>query len=159
VTLNAGEYLEIEWQGGLQVRGTGPLTVGQFMVGEDFGGHAPLPPDIGDPSFALVSPVQQWRTSYDFLAPDTYTANFVYVVRRAGDVVVLDSDVLPAGDPIEGTDYVTSRTLIEPGAHHIEGVVPADSSEAPPTFGIMVSGIAPYTSYLYAGGLDLTPIF
>lgn len=38
---------------------------------------------------------------------------------------------------------------IPPGAHHIDADAP---------IGVLLGGVAPYTSYLMAGGLDVAPI-
>ena len=102
----------------------------------------------GDPSMGLVPPLAQWRTSYAFLTPDTYTSNFVTIVGKAGVEYTLDGmkETIGFNQMVGATDYSYEVVTLTAGAHFI-------SSSEP--FGITVSGIAPFTSYLFAGGLNL----
>jgi hypothetical protein len=78
-------------------------------------------------------------------------ANFVNVVMAAGSSVQLDGVAL-TGTPVPvGSGYQVLFPRVMPGPHHIE------SPDGSP-FGIKVYGVAPYTSYMYPGGLDLTQI-
>jgi len=93
-------------------------------------------------------PWLQVRDTYDFLTPETYTANYVNVVVPDGATVELDGSVLGGWEPIGTTGYSVSRVAIDPGQHHIE---------SPGTgFGITTYGYASYTSYLYPGGMNFT---
>jgi hypothetical protein len=96
----------------------------------------------------MVPPVAQFRTSYDFLTPDTYTSSHVTVVGRMGESFTLDGIVQSIGfnQSVGSSDYGYEVLQLEPGAHHIESTEP---------FGITVSGVAAFTSYLFAGGLNL----
>ncbi len=149
-TLDKGRYVELVAEGAFQVTGSGPLLVGQFMVGQRYTSD----PDVlvGDPSFGLGVPVEQYRTSYDFLTPDTYTRSYVAVIAPVDTKLTLDGADLSGGfQPIGGTSLAYRRVQIPPGAHHVE-------STDGVAFGIMVSGVASYTSYMYPGGLNLAAI-
>lgn len=164
VTLDAGEFVEFLYQGAFQVSGTDRLLLAQFMVGEDFAGVDPEntceqpPPNIGDPALGMCPPSEQYRSSYDFLTPETFTKNFVNVIAPEGAAITLDGAQLPALTAIPGTGFGWVRVEVADGAHHMESEA-LDTTEPPPRFGIVVSGIASYTSYLFPGGLDLAPIY
>ena len=148
VTLGEGAYIEFQAQGAFRMTGTGRVALAQFMVGEDFNGKF-TEPAVGDPAMGLGVPYEQFRTSYDFLTPATYTKSYVNVIAKLGALPTLDDAVVPELTAIADTGFGYVRIEIAPGAHHIESTIDPDG------FGITVSGIASYTSYLYPGGLDL----
>lgn len=149
----AGEWFDVTLAGGLNVTATTMDTsqprvlVEQFMVGENatiqfnFDG-------VGDPSMGIAVPIEQWRKNYDFLTPETYTKSHVTVIGRAGMSYKIDGNDMMLGHNvlIGATDYAYEWIPLPAGAHHI-------SSDEP--FGINVSGLAAFTSYLYPGGLNL----
>src|SRR5262249_30604008 len=120
----------------------------QYMVGGDYTGLGKGGLIPGDPSLGIAVPEEQFRTNYDFLTPSTYTANYVNIVTPIGAMLTLDGLLLTAAPtPIGETGFGWIRQqLVRAGPHHITGNQ---------KFGIMVSGVAPYTSYLFAGGLNL----
>lgn len=146
VTLNAGEFVELENFGDFRVEGTGPLMAAQFMVGQRF---TDPPPDNGDPSMTLVVPVEQYRSRYTFFAPESFVYNYVTVVHEKGRLPTLDGTVI-SGDTVE-LDDVYARTNLE-----IAGGIHSIDSNRP--FGITVYGVGSYTSYMYPGGLDLKTV-
>jgi len=160
-TLNAGQLCEFQTLGNFQVTGTQPLLVMQYMIGE---GDQPQcdpsnpstsdPACMGDPAMVTEVPMDQFRTSYDFLVPDTYVANFVNIVIPDGSSVSLDGVQMSASSSnvdVLGTGYHVVFAPVAAGRHHIE-------SATGNGFGIKVYGVAPYTSYMYPGGLDLQQI-
>jgi hypothetical protein len=155
VTLNRGEHVEFEAKGSFMVDADKPIMVGQFTVGQSYSnfGGSDLPP--GDPSFSLVVPVQQYRASYNFLAPDTYDQSYVNITAttEAIDSLTLDGRPLANAvwEPVPGTEYETTRHRIAPGSHNL-------SSSSRKAFGITVYGYGQFTSYMYPGGLNLEPI-
>ncbi|MCU0660903.1 MAG: IgGFc-binding protein [Myxococcota bacterium] len=140
--LSKGEFIEFESTGDFIVTGTQKLGVAQFMVSAS-------PHEYGDPSMSLVVPIEQYRKSYSFLAPNSYSNNYITVIHEIGEFPVLDA--LPiAGDTVEINDEFARTNLeISGGIHTIE------SNES---FGLTVYGIGRYTSYMYPGGLDLQKI-
>ncbi|MFO0563420.1 MAG: IgGFc-binding protein [Polyangiales bacterium] len=160
-TLQRGQFCEFETSAGFTVSGNLPILVGQYLRGlgeppecQCAGQTCPdLPQCVGDPAMVLEPPVDQFRASYRFLVPSTYTANFVNVVVPMGADLDLDgSPLVGAIDTDVGAGFVARTVNITPGAHSIRAV------DGRTRFGIKVWGVAPYTSYAYPGGLDLAPI-
>ena len=148
ITLGLGQYVEFPANGGFQVSGSGRIAVGQYMVGENFVDMTTL--KVGDPSLGLGVPVEQYRNSYDFLSPSTYTNNYVTAIAATNTTLTLDGQ--PVNAPfvaIGGTGYGYAYIQLKAGAHHLSGGAP---------FGITVSGIANFTSYLYVGGQNLNDV-
>ena len=144
-TLNAGQMVEFAATASFRATGTRAFLVTQYMIGQ--GNPDPTNPGAGDPAMVLEVPVQQYRTSYDFYAPTTYPQNFLNVVTPMGTALTLD------GTPLRGSaenlsGYTIYTLPIMAGPHRLR-------SGGEQAFGIKVYGIAPYTSYMYPGGLDL----
>lgn len=149
-TLNAGEMMEFEATSDFRVTGSGPMMVGQFMVGQDYAGINSSGMDgAGDPSMSLAIPVEQFRSSYTFLAPNTYTNSWVNVTAHEGQTVMLDGSPVTGFTPVGASGLQTARVPVSGGSHSI------NSGD---TFGIVVYGIGSFTSYMYPGGLDLNVI-
>jgi hypothetical protein len=119
-----------------------------------------LPDHGGDPSMLLFPPYQQYRPSYVFLTPSTFSADYVVVSAPVGTQVLLDGRDINANefDPlcdyqaagaIEGVMYTAITCPVEDGAHTIDATQPV---------GIMVYGYYSVGSYGYVGGSDLERI-
>jgi hypothetical protein len=153
VDLNRGEWVEIQSTADFQIEGTEPLLAVQFLVGQ-----GDVLDSIGDPSMSLAVPVQQYRTAYNFLAPDDFREdptigqhgeNWVNVTAPTGATVMLDGSAVTGFTPIGDTGFGVSRVQIAGGSHAITSTV---------EFGITCYGYGNYTSYMYPGGLDVDPI-
>lgn len=142
-TLGPGDVLEVETQEHVVVEGSAPILVTQLLLGQQA-----LDAQQGDPALGTAIPVGQWRDTYDFLTPDSYTWNHLNVVAEEGAQIYMDSQLLTDWEEIGGSDLRVARLRLEPGAHHIESV------DAVP-FGITSYGYASFTSYLHPGGLNL----
>jgi len=150
VTLAAGEHVEFEASEDFEVRSGGPISVGQFLVGQDYAGLGSTGPEQdGDPSFSLATPVEQFRSSYAFLAPETFAQSWVVVTASTGQTVTLDGQSVDGWRLVEGTDFQTARVRVDGGAHSMRSSAP---------FGVSVYGFGSYTSYMYPAGLDLRVI-
>lgn len=151
VTLTIGEVLQVETRSDVRVVGSEALLVAQLTVGQSYEGRASGGPEGagGDPSLAFVSPVEQYRSEYTFLAPPTYDVSLVNVVAPEGVDVMLDGAAVPGLHPMGAGRLVSARVEISGGVHRMEASQP---------FGIVVYGFGAYTSYLYPGGLDLQRI-
>ena len=149
VTLEQGKYIEFIAQGGFMAKGTGRIMVAQYMVGENYTPN--MSATVGDPSMGQGVPVEQYRTNYDFLTPATYTKSYVNLIAPPTINLMLDNQPVPQSKftAIGGSGFSFQRISIPPGAHHVSG----DAK-----FGITVSGIASYTSYLYIGGMNLDDV-
>jgi len=142
VQLNAREVMDIQSDTSFRISSSAPVAVAQFMVGQGDSREV-----SGDPAMVLEVPSQQFRSRYDFLVPDTYERNFLDVVAPRGSHPLLDG--APLGGVAERVgpwDVIHVEAV--PGAHRLV------TSEGVP-LGVKVSGTAPYTSYMYPGGLDL----
>ena len=118
------------------------------MVGQNYSGSTSAEAP-GDPAMALAVPVEQFRTSYRFLAPESFEQSYVNVIAREGASVQLDGAEVSGFEEIPGSVYLVAKIAVEGEAHAIEGSTP---------FGIAVYGVGSYTSYMYPGGLDLRPL-
>jgi len=143
-TLGAREHFEFESNGDFVVQADGPISVSQFLLGQDELGST-----RGDPAMGTGIPWLQVRRDYDFLTPSTFERDYLNVVAPSGSIIELDGAEVINWETIGDTGYSVSRILLQPGSHHIESL---DGS----TFGITSYGYALYTSYLYPGGLNLS---
>jgi hypothetical protein len=143
-TLARGQLLQFQTNRHFRVRGSGAFLVTQFMIGQ---GPATGGTGAGDPAMVQEVPVPQYRDRYDFYVPSTYPQNFLNVVVPAGVALTLDDQ--PLRGSMESLGGFNVLTLpITSGAHRLRSGVGQG-------VGIKVYGIAPYTSYMYPGGLDL----
>ncbi|MFH2009176.1 MAG: IgGFc-binding protein [bacterium] len=154
LTLHRGQWREVRTYEDVHVRGTGPLMIGQFMVGQSY--YSPgWMNNHGDPSFGIVVPLVQYRRQYTFLAPDSIPLSYVNVIKPvSGSVatVYLDGEPLAEQDfspAVGGSPFGVARVIIDGGGHVIESAGPV---------GISVYGFARFTSYLYPGGLNLNHV-
>jgi hypothetical protein len=150
VVLARGEHVELEITGDVRVSASDAILVGQFLLGQDYEGvHTAGVFAKGDPSMSFGIPVEQWRTQYSFIAPETFPDNYVNIIAREGQLVLVDDRVVRGFTAIEGTDMATAALPVTGGQHRVESLA---------RFGIVVYGYAPYTSYMVPGGLDLNRI-
>ena len=175
--LNRGEYVTVEAHCDFVVRASHPIVLGQFVGGQATTG---IPPDLpgGDPSFVILSPVEQWRTKYVFLTPDKYAFDFIVVVTPVGANTTLDG--IPLGDlcgrtspncgpDIEGPEYSIWRCQLS-FPEIVEGLPPPDNVrpgnqndgyhilESDMRAELVVYGFDKHVSYAYAGGMDVRRI-
>lgn len=148
ITLQAGEWKEFVVNGAFEANSTGRMMVAQFMVGQNYN---QLAARDGDPALGLVVPTEQYRKSYDFLTPDTYTHSYVTVIAKQGTSYTLDNMMMMMGFDTEvgSSGYGWVTTEVKPGPHRIYSDEP---------FGISVSGRSSFTSYLFPGGLNLNEL-
>ncbi len=143
VTLARGEWMEFATKDNTLVTGTRPLLVAQYLGGQLSVSR------VGDPSLTFVPPVEQYRSQYNFLSPDTYSSNYVTVIAPEGEQVLLDGNSVLGFEPLGTTGYAIATVKLErAGAHelHSEGGAPV---------GISLYGFGAFTSYMLPGGLDL----
>lgn len=150
ITLQRFEYEEVVAPTDVRVSGTGPISVAQFLVGQDYAGlGASGAGAVGDPSMGLAVPVSQERSDYTFLVPTTYTTSYINVTAEAAAHLVLDGHPLGGFTPIGSSGLTTARIQLRGGVHHATGDRP---------FALLVYGYASFTSYLYTGGLNFRVI-
>lgn len=146
-SLARGEYREFSVRQPVFVSASKRLMIAQFLLGQGEQDRV-----AGDPSLSLAVPVDQYRTSYDFVSPGTYAQNLVDIVATEGDVVTLDGKVVSGFAPVGDSAFrVASVELREAGAHALR-------SSSAAGVGMVLYGYGDYTSYMLPGGLDLAPL-
>lgn len=140
----AGQWIELaSTAASFMVTGSQPILVVQYMEGQDAGGNS------GDPAMALAVAKDQYRDSYLVHAPTNYESSYANIVAPAGVDVQVDGAVVGGFQPIGNTGYAVAFV---PLSNAGDGNHNAKSSKP---FGISVYGYGQYTSYWYAGGLNL----
>ena len=108
----------------------------------------------GDPAH-LRDRDRQYRLKYVFLAPADYDCNFADVVAPMTAHLMLDgAAVSMTPTAIGGSGYGIYRIALTAGAN--AGVHTLDSDQRYSSFQVLGYGL--YTSYQYAGGLNLRSI-
>ena len=144
--LARGSYADFTANEALVARSTKPMMLAQYLVGQGEGNVG------GDPSLSIAVPTDQYRRHYNFTTPATYTFNYVDIVATAGDVVRLDGVIVKGFTAVGESGFATATVaLSKPGAHELTG-------ERNAGVGILLYGVASYTSYMLPGGLDLKPL-
>lgn len=158
-TLEPGQWREFYAQESFVLRADGPVSIEQILVSQQWVGDW-RPGHGGDPSMILFPPYQQYRESYVFLTPSTFSADYVVVSAPQGTEVLLDGRNINADefDPLcsyelvgelDGQTYQAITCPVTAGAHTIDATLPV---------GIMVYGYYNVGSYGYAGGSELERI-
>ncbi len=156
-TLMRGQFVEFEARDSFVVKGSGPLLVGQFMVGQDYAGNGTGEGGLGDPSLSLGVPREQFRTQYTFLAPSNYDINYANLIAPTGAQVTLDGQPVSAPfTPIGATGLGVARVRLA-GDSATPGSGRHDVTSSMPV-GVIVYGYGQYTSYMYPAGLNLEMI-
>jgi hypothetical protein len=149
-TLDAGQFKPLWSDRGFTISSTLPITVGQVLVSQN------RIPDggTGDPSLLLVPAAEQFRKSYVFLVPSTFSKNYMVLAIPVGGSFTVDGRSLgefadcvraPIG-VVAGTGYEQVTCLMSEGGHTVEG----DQA-----FGLFVYGYYAVGSYSFAGGSDV----
>lgn len=105
---------------------------------------------LGDANITPLIPVEQYRNDYIFYVPETYKYQYVNVLAPVDAKLTLDGkELTEAITPIAAGYGRLIVRILQPGNHRIAGDKP---------FGIIGYGYAAFTSYSYAGGLNLEVI-
>jgi hypothetical protein len=154
LTLSAGGFAEIKVEGvdppNLRIESDKPISIAEYMVGQQ---ALPITTGVGDPSLSIAVPVEQYRDSYLFTAPISYSVNLATVVAKRGATVRVDGRTLLASEfvAVGASDYGVANVVLDNTAA-VHSVV-ADQE-----VGLTVYGYGLYTSYMYPGGADLERI-
>ncbi len=154
-TLNAGQFLELMLSAGQNVviDGDEPLLVAHYMVGQQL---LQNPNGVGDPSQSAAVPVEQWRDSYLFTAPLTYSVNLATVIAKPGARVSIDGTPIDASKWVAVGEYAVATITLEGDDNDPNSAV--HKLEADQKVGLIVYGYGLYTSFMYPGGADLARI-
>jgi hypothetical protein len=122
VTLDEGDVLEIDSRVSFRVKGSQPLLVAQYLVGQQYvdpdEAEMPLSQErrAGDPSLTFATPVEQYRRDFDFLTPSTYDSGFVTVVAPDDADVIVDDQYVASWEAIGETGYKVGHHQLKPSA-------------------------------------------
>ncbi|MBW2276517.1 MAG: hypothetical protein JRF63_03430, partial [Deltaproteobacteria bacterium] len=150
--LDAGEFAEFSANYSFEIAADQPILVGQYLTGYEATG-LPFDSPNGDPAFALLPPVDQFLSSYVFLAPDKYPVDYAIITHPLRLEVLLDGDPVTANPDCAVEDlsaeWEITRCLIDDFGHTV------DADEG---VGITVWGYGGRIAYGYTGGLNLEEI-
>ena len=144
--LNAAQFASFNTRMNFEIHADKPISVGQFLPSQNYNGRT-----IGDPSFILTVPYEQYRSDYAFLVPPSYDENFVTIIAPADANLTLDGKALDISGyaPIGETGFVVGYPSLKDGTHRMIGDKP---------FGLYNYGYFNMSSYGYPIGLDLKVI-
>lgn len=101
---------------------------------------------IGDPSFIVGVPAEQFRKEYVFLVPVKYRDNYISVVAPVGATVTVDGASLSGWEKLPSGNWQVARRSLNAGSHALT------SDEK---VGLYVYGWDTYVSYGYPGGMNI----
>lgn len=156
VALDAGQWREYSLTDHTEITSDGPVMVGVFFAGSG-GGETN---QEGDPTFIIQVPIEQFRQDYAFLAPPTYTSDYVAITAPPTAVVEIDGVAVDLDAATVGaTGLSVTVVQIPDGEHRLVG----DQQ-----FGVVVYGFGgppeddpnrvQNVSYGYPAGLNLAEI-
>ena len=82
-TLEPGQWREFYANRSFVMRADGPVSIEQILVSQGWVDDW-IPGHGGDPSMILFPPYEQYRESYVFLTPSTFSANYVVISMPSG---------------------------------------------------------------------------
>lgn len=154
MTLQAGAFVELLVDGSappnLRVTADKAVLVAEYMLGQE---ALPVKSGVGDPSLSTGVPIAQYRDSYLFTAPVTYSVNLASVIAKRGANVKVDGKAIPPGDfvSVGASEYGVATVTLNANTQ-------VHSVTADQKVGLTVYGYGQYTSYMYPGGADLQRI-
>ena len=151
VTLDKGKWVEFVTDQDFEAMSDSVFMMAGFMVGQNYSANT-VSGSPGDPAMSMAVPVEQFRKSYIFLAPETYQQNYVNIVAKTGANILLDGNAITNWATVGSGDWSVSKATIPGGSHTI-------TTDGTDGFGIQVYGVGSYTSYMYPGGLDVKEIY
>lgn len=146
ISLGKGEVTAFFSRDSFEVRASGKISVGQFLVSQQ------QTDDVtGDPAFILAVPQNQYRKDYHVLTPNGYTHDYVIVIRPPAVSITVDGVAIAESvfRSVGSGNWEVATIPVQPGVHVIEG------AEA---FGLQAYGFNNAVSYGYPGGLNLVGV-
>jgi hypothetical protein len=149
--LQPGEVKTTYAQQDVVVTSDKPVMIAQILISNQYVDG----PYTGDPSLTMFPPVEQYRTEYVILTPNSWTTNWVVISAEVGSNVTIDGAaptncvITPAG-MVEGKSFESRRCPLTVGVHGLTGDLP---------FGVVAYGYGNAGSYAFAGGADVKHIY
>ena len=155
IVLDAGQWAGFDSMTDFVTEADNPIMLAGYMLGRGATGG-----NQGDPYMVLMVPTEQYQDDYVVLVDDSYSSDFIKLIRTAGQEVTVECLGGPVPDnrwtAVGGSNYETAVIDVNPGEAMCQtGTNQASSDEG---FGVVVSGQATNVSYAYAGGLTLEAI-
>ena len=117
--LQAGQWFEVMATKDLIVEATKPVLVGQFMASSGLTGKS-----LGDPAFAVLTPVDSMGRSARFWVPSTYPSNYATITTPSSAILTIDGKIAPAGAVIPSAGWSVWRVALSAGVHSVESTGP-----------------------------------
>jgi hypothetical protein len=147
----AGDWVEFEHRTSVAVTASAPVVAAQFLVGAGYDASTLLNVR-GDPDMVILPPVEQARGRYRFVAAPGFPDSVAIATAPMGERLRLDGREVTDAPIGSVAGFAVYHLRVAPGGHTLESV------RRGIRFGVLVSGLAPSTSYTYPAGLDLAPI-
>jgi len=152
--LNRGEFVEYQQSVATYIRGSKPLLVAQYLIGQNCNGHI-----YGDPSMVLLNSIEQTRDTVTLFNSQfqEIEENYINVITRTADtdVIIFDGQKLVDRGvtfAAVGTsrDFSYARVNVSAGAHTISST----------GCGVIATayGYGFAESYAYSGGASFSSI-
>ena len=149
-TLSPGESKAVAAFDDVVVEASAPITIAQIQVSAGY-----TTSYIGDPSLTIFPPIEQYRDTYLFLIPASWTKNYYVLGAPTGGTYSVDGKpladcIVTAAGALGGIEYESLVCPVSEGVHRVHGSQP---------FGLTVYGYGSVGSYAYSGGADVEPIY
>jgi IgGFc binding protein len=150
VTLGRGEVVEIaNATADLHISSTVPFAVNQYVQARS--NAVPDALNVGGPSQVSLPAISQFKMAYIFAASPSFEANFASIVAPTGASVTLDGQMISAALFVAVGASGMSVAQVALAQNDRVHLLSSDKN-----VGLVVYGYAPYASYAYTGGLDLS---
>ncbi len=148
--LQPGQFCDVKIQTDTEVSSSQPIQIGHFLESSIWG-DATNTTFIGngDPSMEIAVPIEQYRTDYTVLTPNTYTEDYLSISAAATGAVTVDGAAITLNAFPAPATHRSAIVPVMAGTHTIH---------CPDGCGVLVYGYSDAVSYMYAGGLDLKQI-
>jgi IgGFc binding protein len=152
-TLSAGQVVQLPAAvtDAFEVQGSNEFAVASIMMGGEAQDPSSDDPQ-GDPSMSFEVAVEQFRSTYIFLAPTDYAESYADILVPPGAKVTLDGAALTGTSTPIDSGWAVFRELLSTtgtGAHKLQSDQPV---------GLQIMGFGHATSYYTPGGLNLNHI-
>jgi len=143
--LSAGEVVSLSSSEPFTVNATRPVMVGMFLASANAGADG-----LGDPSFVLLPPVEQFKDRYVFLTPDDFERDGLTLIASGEAPISLDGVALdPSWTQVSDSRWRVAHIELNDGPHEISSAQ---------EFAIIATGYDEEVSYAFTGGLRLEKI-
>ncbi len=161
--LAGGTFVEFRSKTSFTIHSTAPIGVGQFFAGENATVATQTNPVVGgDPSFVMLPPVQQWRSSYTILTAVGIADNYLGVAIDTSRVaaVQVDGAAVTVNTGVTGSaNFAVGNVVITNGTHIVTVIPKSPQPPLPdggvnnslPGAGLTVYGFDSFVSYGYHG--------